>query len=187
MLDFQCSPDVSLQALRSGFRAREGRQLLPESFPRVTDCYFSAPQTSPSKISSLAVFPSPRGPTVGGKIMAPRRQGQILVLSRRLPPGSWLWLCFRAPERANSSRWNHGPTASGTEFRHVFFLDLGFGCVSEPQRATVSCQQKSIFEAKMVPKMDPGGFQKRLHKTVGQLKRPKNASWGAPRAPLDDF
>ena len=28
-------------------------------------------------------------------------------------------------------------------------------------------RQKSIFEAKMAPKMDPGGFQKRVHKTVG--------------------
>ena len=28
-------------------------------------------------------------------------------------------------------------------------------------------QKKSIFEAKMAPKMDPGGFQKRVHKTVG--------------------
>ena len=28
-------------------------------------------------------------------------------------------------------------------------------------------RQKSIFEAKMVPKMEPGGFQKRVHKTVG--------------------
>ena len=28
-------------------------------------------------------------------------------------------------------------------------------------------QQKSIFKAKMAPKMDPGGFQKRVHKTVG--------------------
>ena len=28
-------------------------------------------------------------------------------------------------------------------------------------------QQMSIFEAKMAPKMDPGGFQKRVHKTVG--------------------
>ena len=28
-------------------------------------------------------------------------------------------------------------------------------------------QTKSIFEAKMAPKMDPGGFQKRVHKTVG--------------------
>ena len=27
--------------------------------------------------------------------------------------------------------------------------------------------KKSIFEAKMAPKMDPGGFQKRVHKTVG--------------------
>ena len=28
-------------------------------------------------------------------------------------------------------------------------------------------QKKSIFEAKMAPKMDPEGFQKREHKTVG--------------------
>ena len=28
-------------------------------------------------------------------------------------------------------------------------------------------QKRSIFEAKMAPKMDPGGFQKRVHKTVG--------------------
>ena len=28
-------------------------------------------------------------------------------------------------------------------------------------------KQRSIFEAKMAPKMDPGGFQKRVHKTVG--------------------
>ena len=28
-------------------------------------------------------------------------------------------------------------------------------------------QQIGIFEAKMAPKMDPGGFQKRVHKTVG--------------------
>ena len=28
-------------------------------------------------------------------------------------------------------------------------------------------KKKSIFEAKMAPKMDPGGFQKRVHKTVG--------------------
>ena len=28
-------------------------------------------------------------------------------------------------------------------------------------------QKRSIFEANMAPKMDPGGFQKRVHKTVG--------------------
>ena len=28
-------------------------------------------------------------------------------------------------------------------------------------------QKRSIFEAKMAPKMGPGGFQKRVHKTVG--------------------
>ena len=28
-------------------------------------------------------------------------------------------------------------------------------------------QQRSIFEAKMAPKMDPGDLQKRVHKTVG--------------------
>ena len=28
-------------------------------------------------------------------------------------------------------------------------------------------QKKSIFEAKMAPKMDPEGFQKRVHKMVG--------------------
>ena len=28
-------------------------------------------------------------------------------------------------------------------------------------------QKMSIFEAEMAPKMDPGGFQKRVHKTVG--------------------
>ena len=28
-------------------------------------------------------------------------------------------------------------------------------------------QQKSIFEATMAPKMDPEGFQKRVHKMVG--------------------
>ena len=28
-------------------------------------------------------------------------------------------------------------------------------------------QKRSIFEAKMAPKMDPGGVRKRLHKTVG--------------------
>ena len=28
-------------------------------------------------------------------------------------------------------------------------------------------QQKSTFEAKLPPKLDPGGFQKRVHKTVG--------------------
>ena len=28
-------------------------------------------------------------------------------------------------------------------------------------------QKMSIFEAKMAPKMNPGGFQKRVHKTVG--------------------
>ena len=28
-------------------------------------------------------------------------------------------------------------------------------------------QKMSIFEAKMVPKMDPEGFQKRVHKMVG--------------------
>ena len=44
-------------------------------------------------------------------------------------------------------------------------------------------QKKSIFEAKMAPKMDPGGFQKRVHKTVGHgsgqkcfLGRPKSAT-----------
>ena len=28
-------------------------------------------------------------------------------------------------------------------------------------------QKRKIFEAKMAPKMDPGGFQKRVHKTAG--------------------
>ena len=28
-------------------------------------------------------------------------------------------------------------------------------------------KKRSIFEAKMAPKMDPGGFQKRVHKPVG--------------------
>ena len=27
--------------------------------------------------------------------------------------------------------------------------------------------KNELFEAKMAPKMDPGGFQKRVHKTVG--------------------
>ena len=44
-------------------------------------------------------------------------------------------------------------------------------------------QQKSVFEALMAPNMDPGGFQKRVHKTVGNwsgqkrlLGRPKSAT-----------
>ena len=43
--------------------------------------------------------------------------------------------------------------------------------------------KSTVWGANMPPKMDPGGFQKRVHKTVTA----KNASWGAPRAPPDDF
>ena len=113
---------------------------------RTTECSnFSAPQTSPSRVSALAGFPSPResqqwslessphhggrrfqcspdvslqdlgsgwisepqrGPTVAVLIMGAPRQAPISVLSRRLTPGCRLWLDFRAPERADSSRWN---------------------------------------------------------------------------------
>ena len=45
--------------------------------------------------------------------MGPRRQGQILVLSRRVPPGSRLWLDFQAS---------------------VSLQDVGFGYVSVPRK-----------------------------------------------------
>ena len=84
MFDFQCSPDVSLQD--------------PDvSFQKLSSGWISEPQ---------------RGATVGVGIIRKRRHVRFSVLSRRLPPGSRLRLDFRAPERGNSSRWNHSPAAS---------------------------------------------------------------------------
>ena len=51
-----------------------------------------------------------RGPTVAVTIIPPARNAAISVLPRRLLPGCRLWLDFRAPERANSSRYNHTPS-----------------------------------------------------------------------------
>ena len=46
----------------------------------------------------------------------PALQFRFSVLPRRLPPGSRLWLGFRAPERANSSCSNHSPSTTVSIF-----------------------------------------------------------------------
>ena len=46
----------------------------------------------------------------------PALQFRFSVLPRRLPPGSRLWLGFRAPERANSSCSNPSPSTTVSIF-----------------------------------------------------------------------
>ena len=65
---------------------------------------FAAPQTSPSRMSALVLFPSPERP-------------RSRICERgRLSPICRLWRYFRAPERASSSRWNHGPSTYCFDF-----------------------------------------------------------------------
>ena len=59
-------------------------------------CDFSAPQTSPQRISALAgISEPPRGPTVAVGIIG--HSENLPGLPRRLPPGSRLWLVFPSP------------------------------------------------------------------------------------------
>ena len=89
-----------------------------------------------------------RGATVGVGIISPRRCAAFLVLPRRLPPGSRLRLYFRAPERANSRRGNHGPTtyccdvsAPGTIIQTISVLALALESVGEDSSPTLSWPQ----------------------------------------------
>ena len=50
---------------------------------------------------------SDKGCSLSVLIMSPERIARFAVLPRRLAPGCRLWQYFRAPERANSSRYNH--------------------------------------------------------------------------------
>ena len=63
VLRFLCFPDVSPQELGSGWYFRAPERADSSCFnhwPRLCCSDFSAPQTSPSRISALAGFPSPR-------------------------------------------------------------------------------------------------------------------------------
>ena len=94
----RCSPDVSLQDLGSGWIAE------PQKGPtggvgiicrRPVCCDLGAPQTSPSRMSALARISEPqRGPTGGYRIIGLACGAAILVLPRRPPLGSRLWLVF---------------------------------------------------------------------------------------------
>ena len=69
--------------------------------PRPVCCVLGAPQTSPPRISALAGISEPqRGPTGGGGIIGRARCAVFWVLSRRLPPGSRLWLVFPSPRES---------------------------------------------------------------------------------------
>ena len=77
--------------------------------------------------------------------MGARRNRQILVLSRRLPPGSRLRLYFRAPERTDSRRENHFRTtccfdfsAPGTKIQTISVLALALESVGEDSSPTLS-------------------------------------------------
>ena len=75
-----------------------------------------SPDVSPQTVGSGWISEPQRGPTVGVGIIPPVRIARWSLLPRRLPQESRLWLDFRAPERANSSRWNHGRTTAVTDF-----------------------------------------------------------------------
>ena len=98
VLRFWCSPDVSPQDLGSVwyFRAPERADSRGSNHrPRPVCCVFGVPQTSPPRISALAGISEPqRGPTGGYRIIGLACGAAILVLPRRLPPGSRLWLVF---------------------------------------------------------------------------------------------
>ena len=80
--------------------------------------------------------------------MVPRRIAAILVLSRRLPPGSRLRLHFRAPERGHSRSLNHGPStyccdldAPGAKIQTISVLALALESVGEDSSPTLSWPQ----------------------------------------------
>ena len=75
-----------------------------------------SPDVSPQDLGSGWVSEPQRGPTVAFPIIPPALQFRFSVLPRRLPPGSRLWLGFRAPERANSSCSNHSPSTTVSIF-----------------------------------------------------------------------
>ena len=80
--------------------------------------------------------------------MEQRRHLRVLVLPRRLPPGSRLRLYFRAPERGNSRSWNHLPAtvccdlgAPGTNIQTISVLALALESVGEDSSSTLSWPQ----------------------------------------------
>ena len=108
-----------------------------------------SPDVSLQDLGSGYIFFEPqRGPTVSVTIMVPRRHARFSVLPRRLPPGSRLRLYFRAPERTNSRRENHGRTTYCFDFgalqtspSRISALALALESVGEDSSPTLSWPQ----------------------------------------------
>ena len=58
-------------------------------------------------------------------------------------------------------------TPEAINFQWGRVIKIGGKNNSGPTGPENKINKKSIFEAKMVPKIDPGGFQRRVHKLVG--------------------
>ena len=59
------------------------------------------------------------------------------------------------------------PEAINIQWGRVINIGGKKSSKKDPRDQTTRSKTKSIFEAKMAPKMNPEGFQKRVHKMVG--------------------